>query len=88
VKPIFVISSLALSFAAPVSILSAQAVDGTYETCKPFCKALYPNNDGGSLQARNRCIIDCLQGGTDGGQNPPAPPPYPPQCTKPADTFC
>jgi hypothetical protein len=86
-KLTFVISSLALALATPVSLVNAQGTDGTIETCKPFCKALFPGNDGGSLEARQRCIIDCLQGGTDGGQTPPPPPP-PPGCTVPATGTC
>ena len=86
-KRIFVISSLAMALATPLSLLNAQEVDGTIATCKPYCKALYPGNDGGSLRARNSCVISCLQGGTDGGQFPPPPPP-PPGCTTPATGFC
>lgn len=81
------IASLAIAAALPLQI-EDQEVGTTLAECRPICKALFPGLDGLSSEARQQCIIDCLDGGTGGGQQPPPPLKSPPQCTKPADTFC
>lgn len=76
-RVIAAIASLATMAYLPIYQASAQGIDPSLETCPPLCRALFPGQDGLSLQARQDCIIDCLEGGTGGGQTPPPPPPKP-----------
>lgn len=77
--------SYAVSLILAVGPLSAVSADNgltpEQEDCIQWCKDNVPMGE-----ARINCKIDCLEGGSGGGQTPPPVPPG--QCTTPATGWC